>query len=329
MLRTGDAAALLDRQTHEGMVVPDYGGYCFANVPGTVGDVFDVDVGRSLPTDVFGGVDTDVSHVVVVLLDGLGWRRWRRDSEDHRFLSRLGERGSVTPLTTVCPSSTATAITTVHTGATPAEHGVLGWDVHLPEHGDIVGAFPHAVREDVVGDVAGGRTPATESADLVAADPVYPTLVDAGVEAHVVQGSETLGTDYADATFGGAEQVPADGPRETARAVRRVVESADGQTYTYAYLPQLDATSHEFGTDSGAYHDALATLTRCLSRELYDRLDPETAAETLLVATADHGMVDLEPGPAGCLDLSTVDGVTAGLKRRPSGSRRPRSPTPG
>jgi len=46
-------------------VVPDYEGYCFANVPGTVGDVF-------------AGVETDVSHVVVVLLDGLGWYRFHR-----------------------------------------------------------------------------------------------------------------------------------------------------------------------------------------------------------------------------------------------------------
>ncbi|WP_436925906.1 alkaline phosphatase family protein [Halosimplex amylolyticum] len=319
---TDASAALLDRQSHDGMVVPDYEGYCLANVPGTAAGALGVDVGRSLPAGLPIDIDADVSHVVVVLLDGLGWQRWRRDGNDHRFLSRLAERGAVTPLTSVCPSSTATAITTLHTAATPAEHGVLGWDVHLAEHDDIVGAFPHTVREDVA-DPAGDRMPTVESAELVAAEPVYPTLADAGVAAHVVQGPETLGTDYADATFRGAEQTPADGPRETARAVRRVLESARGQTYTYAYLPQLDATSHEFGTDSGAYHDALATLTRCLSLELYDRLDSDTAAETLLIATADHGMVDLEPGPAGCLDLSTVDGLTDGLERRPSGEPTP------
>lgn len=371
MIGTGAGAALLDRQTREGLVIPDYGGYCFAGVPGAVADVLDVhrDVGPTLPRGVFSGVDTDVSNVVVVLLDGLGWRRWRRDAGDHRFLSRLRDRGRVTPLTTVCPSSTATAITTVHTAATPAEHGVLGWDVRLPAYDTVVGAFPHAVREDVASaraeadesaaevssdggpgaettsdggtgagvsgdgvagtatssdggtarETSGDRTPPLPSSELVAADPIYPALREAGVESRVVQPAGTLGTDYADATFRGATPVPADGPAETAESLRETLESADGPSYTYVYLPQIDATSHAHGTDSGAYLDALATTTRHLSRELYDRLDPDVAAETLLLVTADHGMVDFEPGPAGCLDLRDIDAVEEALARDQAG----------
>jgi hypothetical protein len=128
--RRGDAAAaLLDRQRRDGVVVPDYDGYCFANVPGTVGDAFGVDVGRGLPEDALAGVETGVSHVVVVMLDALGWHRFHRDAADHRLLSRLRERGTVTPLTSVASASTAPAITSVHTGTPPATHGVLGCDV--------------------------------------------------------------------------------------------------------------------------------------------------------------------------------------------------------
>jgi predicted AlkP superfamily pyrophosphatase or phosphodiesterase len=289
-------------------VVPDYEGYCFANVPGTVGDVLGVDVGRSLPTDALAGVETDVSHVVVVVLDSLGWHRFHRDAADHRFLSRLVDRAPVTPLTSVLPSSTASAVTTAHTGATPAEHGVFGWDVRLPDHDTVVEAFLHECRDDE-------GTPPVSSDELVRASPVYPAFEAASIESRVVQPAETLHTAYADATFRGANQVAYDG----ATVLRERLEASASPSYTYFYAGDIDTRSHDYGTDSAAYHDALASVTTGLSRALYDDLDAETAAETLLMVTADHGQIDLESGPAGCIDVLSVEGVADALARGPAG----------
>jgi len=317
MFHTDEAAALLDRQTRDGLVVPDYEGYCFANVPGTAADALGVDVGRSLPSEALASVESDISHVVVVLLDGLGWHRFHRDGEDHRLLARLADRGTVTPLTAVTPSSTASAITTMHTGAPPAQHGVFGWDIRLPDHETVVEAFPHEIRS--TGDGTDDPTPPVSSDEVVCADPVYPALEAAGVDTAVVQSADTLGTAYADATFKGATQVPVDDVVHGATALRERLESVDGPSYTYCYVSDLDSASHDYGTDSGAYHDALATATRALSRALYDDLDPATGDETLLVLTADHGFVDFEPGPEGCLDVFSIDAVTESLARTSSG----------
>lgn len=329
MRRTVDAAALEACRGHgvdtgpdgdgPGPVFPDYGGYCFAGVPGTAAATLGMDVGPTLPRDALAGVDTDVSHVVVLVLDGLGWHRFHRDRDDHRFLSRLAARGTVTPLTTVAPASTAAAITTVHTAATPAEHGVFGWDQRLPGHETVVEVFPHE-RRDASGEAAAPPVPAS---DVVRADPVYPALEAAGVATRVVQPAGTLGTPYADATFRGAAQVPYDDVADCATALRERLDADDGRSYTYVYVPDLDTASHVYGSDSGAYHDALATVTRRLSRALFDDLDADTAAETLLVATADHGFVDFDTGPAGCLDVLSVDGLADTLARRRSGDPVP------
>jgi hypothetical protein len=316
--RSDAVTTLLDRRRREGLVVPDYEGYCFANVPGTVGDVLDVNVGRSLPEDALAGVGTDVSNVVVVVLDSLGWHRFHRDAGDHRFLRRIRERGTVTPLTSVASASTAPAITSVHTGVPPAEHGVLGCDVRHPREDTVIRPFPHEVRADVAdgGDASTGTEPPVAADEVVAADPVYSAFEAAGVETAVVQPAETLGTAYADAAFGEASQVPYEGPSDGAARLREAVESADGRSYTYWYAPELDSATHDYGPDSGAYHDALGTLTGRLSRALYDELDPAVAAEALLVVTADHGTVPLDDGPESWLRVLDVDGVQSRLRVR-------------
>ncbi|WP_415378808.1 alkaline phosphatase family protein [Halosimplex sp. TS25] len=313
MLRHGETATLLERQARDGLVVPDYEGYCFANVPGTAGDVLGVDVGRALPADALSGIETAVSHVVVAVLDSLGWHRWRRDADDHRFLSRLDERGAVAPLTSVASASTAPAITSVHTGATPAEHGILGCDAALPGAETIVRPFQHDVRPDVAG---ASTEPPVEAGECIRVEPVYPRLEREGVETRVVQPAETLDTEYAEATLRGATQVAYDDPADGARTLRRALADARGPSYTYWYTPVLDELTHEYGPDSGAYHDALGRVTRYLSRALYDGVDAETAAETLLIVTADHGAIPLDSGPAGSLRVLDVEGIGQRLQRR-------------
>jgi len=316
--RSDAVTALLDRCRHDGLVVPDYEGYCFANVPGTVGDVLDADVGRSLPADTLSGVETDVSHVVVAVLDSLGWHRFHRDASDHRFLRRIRDRGTVTPLTSVASASTAPAITSVHTGVPPAEHGVLGCDVRLSRENTVVRPFSHEVRADVVDsdDTSASAEPPVGADEVVAAEPVYPAFEAAGVETTVVQPAGTLGTAYADATVRGATQVPCEGLADGATRLRETVEEAGDRSYTYWYASELDSATHDYGPDSGAYHDALGTLTGRLSRALYDELDPDVAAETLLVVTADHGTIPLGDGPDSWLRVLDVDGVESRLRRR-------------
>ncbi|PSQ28319.1 hypothetical protein BRD06_04220 [Halobacteriales archaeon QS_9_67_15] len=168
--------------------------------------------------------------------------------------------------------------------------------------------------DDAHGGGAGRARPVLEAVPF---DDLSGSVV--AVDAAVVQSADTLGTAYADATFEGATQVPVDDVVHGATALRERLESVDGPSYTYCYVSDLDSASHDYGTDSAAYHDALATATRALSRALYDDLDPATADETLLVVTADHGFVDFEPGPEGCLDVFSIDAVTESLARTSSG----------
>ena len=62
-------------------------------------------------------------QVVLLVLDGLGWEQL----QDRRQLMPVLTRCPAAPITTVAPTTTATALSSIATGLTPAEHGLLGY----------------------------------------------------------------------------------------------------------------------------------------------------------------------------------------------------------
>ncbi|PSP78616.1 hypothetical protein BRC81_07285 [Halobacteriales archaeon QS_1_68_20] len=140
-------------------------------MPATACSVLGADDGRTLPGDVLDGVDTDVGRVLVVLVDGLGLRQWRRNRSAHPLLERVTERARITPLTSVFPSETAAAIPTFHAGRLPSEHGGIGWNVYEPTADVAVRALDGTVK---------GGTGDLSRADVFAADPLTRTCASEG-----------------------------------------------------------------------------------------------------------------------------------------------------
>src|SRR5436190_22234333 len=68
-------------------------------------------------------------NVVLAIVDGLGDNYLRSHGAQQGTLARL-RRGAISA---VFPSTTASAITTSFTGATPYEHGLTGWFTYFPE----------------------------------------------------------------------------------------------------------------------------------------------------------------------------------------------------
>ena len=69
----------------------------------------------------------DADQAVLLILDGLGWEQL--DERRHLMPTLSSMVGG--PITTVAPTTTATALCSIATGLTPAEHGLLGYRVLL------------------------------------------------------------------------------------------------------------------------------------------------------------------------------------------------------
>lgn len=303
MESTDRADALLAEHAEDGYVFPAYEDYCFSNVPGTAGALLGSDVGPRLPNDVFDGIDTDASIVVVFLLDALGYDDFVTTAEESDFLRSFAETGAVTPLTSTFPSETAACVTTVETGRSPLSHGMLGWNGYDPEADVVYETLPFEATDG--GDLALSQD------ELFDGDTVYDRLAADGVSCHSVQ---PFGTPSEHATDHVCETVA-----EFAVELRDVLEAArdEERTYVYAYWPEVDTVGHHVGPNHDAYplsaHSVLGTLERALAG-----LSEEAAEDTLFALTADHGQVDVGDGPNVRLD--EIDGVLSEVPRDRSGT---------
>jgi predicted AlkP superfamily pyrophosphatase or phosphodiesterase len=77
--------------------------------------------------------------------------------------------------------------------------------------------------------------------------------------------------------------------------LRKNLEKNRGAAYFFVHLDTLDTIAHEYGPDSYEYTAELSTICYLLKRELIEKIDTQTAKETLILVTADHGAVNINP----------------------------------
>jgi hypothetical protein len=104
------------------MLRPDYAGGGLANLIASIieasgGTPRHPPLARLMPGELRAA-----RNIVLLLIDGLGDNYLRREGAGGALLAR--RRGAIS---SVFPSTTATAITTSFTGWTPLEHGLTGW----------------------------------------------------------------------------------------------------------------------------------------------------------------------------------------------------------
>lgn len=246
-------------------VRPDYDGAWIGGIiPALLGDA----PADWLPEDAW-----TARQVVLLVLDGLGWQALADHGERLPELSALQGRS----VTTTVPSTTGPALTSLTTGATPAEHGVVGYRMRVG--GEVLNVLRW--------DVEAGPDPDT-------VQPVPPFL---GTSVPTVVRSEFRASGFSAAHLRGTAHL---GWRTTATLVehcRQLV--AGGHPFVYAYYDGVDKVGHEYGPASDFFGAELAAADRLVG-DLRDALPREAA----VLVTADHGMVGV--GPADVVDLAPL-----------------------
>ena len=239
-------------------VLPDHGGRCVSSV---VPAVLSGWSNAIVPQDV-----VDAKAVVLLVIDGLGWHQLERYAAEVPTLAAAPREC----ITTVAPSTTATALTSITTGTAPGEHGVVGYRVRTA-----AGVLNCLRWSAGAGDVSGAVPPQDFQ-------PIEPFL---GTAPPVVTRAEFLGTGFTDAHLRGGRW---HGWYTPFTMVSRIVEQVhSGERFVYGYYDGLDKVGHVHGLD-GHYLAELQFVGL-----LVERLAAELPERTVLLVTADHGMVEI------------------------------------
>ena len=245
----------------------------------------------------------DARHVVLLVVDGLG--QAQLDSGPAPAL-RESVRGT---MTSVFPSTTASAVTTFLTGLAPVEHALTGWFMWLRELDSIVAPLPFTTRARGTDLASLGVYPA----DLFIGPTVFERVRAA---CHAVQPADLVGSSYSQAHTRGAVSSGYEGLDGLVDTILDIVGRARRRTCVFAYWPVLDTLSHEFGASSARARRHLAQIDTH-----FERLRSALAGSgTLLVVTADHGFVDIRPESR--LDAESVPGLAPMLARALCGEPR-------
>ena len=313
--------ALLERLRSRGAMPPSYDGHGLVNVPATVLDAFGARTNDDPPplADLDPSLLDGVRQIVVVLVDGLGWWQLERFCADGTtpFLSRIRDRAQAREsaqllgATTVFPSTTAAAITTMHTARTPQEHGNIAYFVWLDEFEQVTQMLrwgPGITRRGSYFD-----NPKLDPTKYTKVPSIHGRLRERGVVTYVIEPemfrTEAMTRMHArEATYLGYVLATTMGVR-----LRELVETrghGSPPTYVYAYWSGVDTASHLYGPMSGEAAAEAAACDLNLERAVGDR----PPGDSLVIVTADHGHAFTDPDKA--IDL-LGDGELRALLRNP------------
>ncbi|MFQ6117360.1 MAG: alkaline phosphatase family protein [Candidatus Bipolaricaulia bacterium] len=272
-----------------GLVLSDWR-RSLVNLPATILKIF----GREPPhpplEELFpylGGV----RRVVLLVIDALGWEQLRPLLEDgSSVFSRLANEGRLCQITSVFPSTTTAALSTLATGLAPAEHGMLGFRLYLKEFGlvaHMIRLSPEGIRRfDMLlelGLVPRRFFPAKSIYELLAPDVRSYTLLKLAFRRSGL--SHLL--------YRGSQVIPHVGSSDMCVQMRKLLEqNPDGPLFIGAYWDGIDAIGHLYGPTAEELAAELRQLSLSLE-EFLNRLSPQAAKDTLLLVTADHGQVEV------------------------------------
>ena len=205
-------------------------------------------------------------QAVLLVLDGLGWDQFQ---EHRRLLPTLCEMTG-RRITTVAPTTTATALSSIATGLTPGEHGLIGYRMVLS--GEVINVLRWAVDQH-------DRRRSNPPAD------VQPFPAFLGQAIPVISPAELQGSGFSQAHLRGGKPVGWRAPSSIAVEVGRQLRA--GERFVYAYYGGIDKIAHERGF--GDFYDAELRMADRIVGELIDVLP----AGAVLLITADHGQVEV------------------------------------
>jgi predicted AlkP superfamily pyrophosphatase or phosphodiesterase len=203
-------------------------------------------------------------NVVLLIFDGMGSESLARNVPDG-FL----QKNKAADISSVYPCSTTSALTTLESGLSPAEHGWVGWTCYFSEIDACVNLLS--------GKQNGTGAPAADY-DIVRKKLSFTTVQDQ---------IRRINPAIECCTVSPFAEYKADTCEKVCAQITALCKKP-GRRYIYAYHFQPDYDMHEFGCYDVRVRDRMRSFDKQIE-QLAAQL-----SDTLLIITADHGLKDIK-----------------------------------
>jgi len=316
MLNASSLKAVKSAKFSQRFVKPLYDSYCFSNIPQAIESLLTGHGQGALPGDVFGHLPTKYTKVILFFVDAFGWRFFERYADKYEFLKIVLKDGVVSKLTSQFPSTTAAHATCIHTGLDVAQSGVYEWNYYEPLIDEMISPLLFSYAGDKLRDTLKASSfPATA---FYPTSTVYQGLQARGIQSHVFQSSVFTPSTYSNIVFRGAHVVPYRTVPEAFIALSELVLSEKASPgYYCSYFDQIDYICHHYGPNSSQFEKEVDTFLRAMDQLLYRRIMGQSR-DTLLMITADHGQVEVDPKKTYFLNIH-ITGIERYLRTNQQG----------
>ena len=310
----------------DGLVSPGYDGTSLVNLSASICHWLGAPLNsRPLEPVYHQPLSDNYRHVLLIVCDGLGLSMLQntlhRDGEmlGAAEKEKLFEDAFLYPLTSVSPSTTANALTSLWTGSLPCEHGVVGYEVWLKEYGMIT----NMVRQTAAsfgGDWSGLSRAGFNPNTFLPVQSISAHLNKHQVRTHFYVDAAMIQSGLTIMHMPDAHLHPFSSLTDARLSLQTAMVQKDAKpTFSVVYWPLIDTLAHHYGPEDERVGLEIEGFLRHILF-LMRFLKENQVKDTLILLTADHGLV---PTPVSDhFDLAFQPEFVSTLAMMPSGESR-------
>jgi len=295
-LESLSAAAVDSCSFGSGFVRPAYENFCFSRLPGFFEHTLLGSTERgALPKEVLATTG-HYDHVIFVFIDAFGWRSFERFRDSSLFLREIDRHGTVLKTTSQFPSTTVTHVTTGFTGLAAYEHEICGFDYYEPRLGRMIRPLRFAFSDEGPDSLRTSGLPAVE---ILPQSLMIPNLQENDVSLRFLGPASFFPSSFNSSYASGSLLAGFDCFARGIESAKELAAARPFKSFQSLYIDRYDSTCHAVGVGAPLSDKVALDILKDLERFLRWNGLPRT----LLVVSADHGHMGVDP--ACCLAVNT------------------------
>ncbi|MDD4937424.1 MAG: alkaline phosphatase family protein [Candidatus Shapirobacteria bacterium] len=242
---------------------------------------------KKIENEVLNGKRYD--KVVLILVDAFGWCFWEKFKKEINFLKKAERNGTILKLISQFPSTTTAEITTILTDTPVNEHGMYEWRYFEPKVDDIIIPFKFCKNEDKETNTL--KREIKDPGLIFPKNNFYKRFKNKGIKPYYFINNMYMKSPFNKSSCKGVNFVVTKNWDDSVKKISKIIKREE-KAYYFLYIDGVDAKGHDFGPNSKEFKKEIKT-----SFEMINTLVKgiSKSKNTLLLITADHGQIEINP----------------------------------